>query len=179
MNEGKLQARGEFLVEQIIRVAIHGVGPVKGAAVVAEEHLAGSGGDREKAVRRLIATHVRLAAVSGFVTGLGGVVTLPLTIPASLIDLYILGARMSAGIAFLRGYDLDSEEARSDRDQQEDRLSTPDQGGGEGSDQFDQACSAGRRPGRRRIRRGGLQDDRVLRREDFRARARSYCRCVA
>lgn len=112
-DEGKLQAWGEGLVEQIIRVAIHGAGPVKGAVVVAEEHLVGSPDDREKAVRRLVATHVRLAAVSGFVTGLGGVITLPLTIPVAVTGLYILGARTSAGIAHLRGYDVESEEVRS------------------------------------------------------------------
>jgi hypothetical protein len=112
-DENKLQVWGEGLIEQIVKVAIHGGGPLKGAILLAEEHLASSQNDRGKAIRRLIATHVRLAAVSGFVTGLGGVVTLPVTIPAALTGLYILGARMSAGIAHLRGYDVDSEEVRS------------------------------------------------------------------
>ena len=111
--ENKLQAWGANAADQVIKAAIHGVGPMKGAVEVADEHLAHYPDDREKAIKRLIATHVRLAAASGFVTGLGGVITLPVTIPAALAGLYMLGARMSAGIAHLRGYDVDSEEVRS------------------------------------------------------------------
>lgn len=96
--ENKLQAWGASAADQVIKVAIHGAGPLKGAEEVAEEHLAHYPDDREKAIKQLIATHVRLAAASGFVTGLGGVVTLPVTIPAALAGLYLLGARMSAGI---------------------------------------------------------------------------------
>jgi hypothetical protein len=70
-------------------------------------------GDREEAIRRLVATHVRLAAASGFVTGLGGIATLPVTVPASMAGLYIIATRMTAGIAHLRGYDVETDEVRS------------------------------------------------------------------
>ena len=79
----------------------------------AEEHLITAGGDREEAIRRLVATHVRLAAVSGFVTGLGGIVTLPVTVPAAMAGMYIIATRMCAGIAHLRGYDVETDEVRS------------------------------------------------------------------
>jgi hypothetical protein len=111
-TDTKLQTWGANAADQIVRAAIHGAGPMKGAVVVAEQHLA-TYPDQEKAIQRLIATHVRLAAASGFLSGLGGVVTLPVTIPASLAGLYVLGARMSAGIAHLRGYDVESEEGWS------------------------------------------------------------------
>jgi EcsC protein family len=111
-TDTKLQTWGANAADQVVRAAIHGAGPMKGAVVVAEQHLA-TYPDQEKAIQRLIATHVRLAAASGFLTGLGGVVTLPVAIPASLAGLYVLGARMSAGIAHLRGYDVESEEVRS------------------------------------------------------------------
>ena len=109
----KRQAWATNVADQLVRAAIHGAGPMKGAVEVAEEHLAHYPQDREKAIQRLIGTHVRMAAASGFLTGLGGVVTLPVTIPAALAGLYVLGARMSAGIAHLRGYDVESEEVRS------------------------------------------------------------------
>jgi hypothetical protein len=112
-DENALLALGERLVGQVVALGINGGGPFKPAAEVAEEHLITAGGDRENAVQRLIATHVRLAAVSGFATGLGGIATLPVTVPASLAGLYIIAARMSAGIAHLRGYDVDTEEVRS------------------------------------------------------------------
>ncbi|MGI5132965.1 hypothetical protein ACQEVB_39625 [Pseudonocardia sp. CA-107938] len=111
--EKKLQSWGANVAEQIVRAAIRGAGPMKGAVEVTEEHLAQYADDREEAVQRLIAPHVRMAAGSGFLTGLGGVVTLPVTIPAALAGLYVFGARTSAGIAHLRGYDVESEDVRS------------------------------------------------------------------
>jgi hypothetical protein len=83
------------------------------AVETAEQHLDTAGGDREEAIRRLVATHVRLAAASGFVTGLGGLATLPVTVPAALAGLYVIATRMSAGIAHLRGYDVETDEVRS------------------------------------------------------------------
>jgi hypothetical protein len=86
---------------------------LKGAVEVADEHLLTADGDREEAVRRLVATHVRLAAGSGFVTGLGGIATMPVTVPAAMAGLYVIATRMSASIAHLRGYDVKTEEVHS------------------------------------------------------------------
>ena len=108
-----LAAFGEQMAERLIRLGIEGGGPFSGAVDIAVEHLVAAGGDREEAVRRLVATHVRLAAVSGFATGLGGLLTLPVTIPASVGGLYLVATRMSAGIAHLRGHDVATEEVRS------------------------------------------------------------------
>ena len=112
-DSGGLAGLGERLVAQVVELGIHGAGPLDPAVETAEEHLAEAGGDREDAIRRLVTTHVRLAAASGFVTGLGGIVTLPVSVPASLAGLYIVAARMTAGIAHLRGYDVETDEVRS------------------------------------------------------------------
>jgi EcsC protein family len=112
-EQNALVALGERLVGQVVGLGIGGGGPFKPAVEVAEEHLMSAGGDREEAIRRLVATHVRLAAVSGFATGLGGIATLPVTVPAAMAGLYIVAARMSAGVAHLRGYDVETEEVRS------------------------------------------------------------------
>ncbi|WP_025785872.1 EcsC family protein [Sporosarcina sp. D27] len=44
-------------------------------------------------------------ATSGFITGLGGVITLPVAIPANIASLIYVQMRMVASIAHLRGYD--------------------------------------------------------------------------
>jgi hypothetical protein len=108
-----LNAIGERLIGRVMELGVGGVGPLKGAVPIADEHLLAAGGDREEAVRRLVATHVRLAAVSGFATGVGGIATLPVSVPAAMAGLYIIATRMSAGIAYLRGYDISTEEVRS------------------------------------------------------------------
>jgi hypothetical protein len=112
-DENTLAALGERLVAQVVELGIRGVGPLSAAVESAEQHLITAGGDREEAIRRLVATHVRLAAASGFVTGLGGIATLPVTVPAAMAGLYVIATRMSAGIAHLRGYDVETDEVRS------------------------------------------------------------------
>ena len=112
-DDSTLAALGERLVAQVVEFGIRGVGPLSTAVQTAEEHLITAGGDREAAVQRLIATHVRLAAATGFVTGLGGIATLPVSVPAAMAGLYIIATRMTAGIAHLRGYDIETEEVRS------------------------------------------------------------------
>ncbi|MGZ8750025.1 MAG: EcsC family protein [Pseudonocardia sp.] len=112
-DDSTFAALGERLVAQVVEFGIRGVGPLSTAVQTAEEHLITAGGDREAAVQRLIATHVRLAAATGFVTGLGGFATLPVTVPAAMAGLYIIATRMTAGIAHLRGYDVETDEVRS------------------------------------------------------------------
>lgn len=99
-------------LEAVVTRAIDGFGPLKGAVEVAEEHRRPSR-DSEEAVERLIATHVRLAGANGFVMGLGGLAALPVTLPAGVGGLYLLAARMTAGIAHLRGFDVGSDEVKS------------------------------------------------------------------
>jgi hypothetical protein len=100
------------LVNKILSVGVNGLGPYKSAADVAEEALSHHG-NAEIAIDRLVATHRRWVGSTGFASGLGGLMTLPVTLPADVTTFYMLSARMSAGIAFLRGYDIKSEEVQS------------------------------------------------------------------
>lgn len=99
-------------LDALVKRGIEGVGPLKPAHVVADEHVAAST-SKDEAVARLIRTHTRLAGASGFVTGLGGVAALPIALPAGVGGLYLIGSRMTAGIAHVRGYDVSSDEVRS------------------------------------------------------------------
>jgi hypothetical protein len=107
-GSGAIQAA----VNKILSVGVDGVGPLKSAKQVAEEHLA-QHRDREKAIAKLVATHTRMVAASGFATGLGGLLVLPVTIPTDVTVFYALSARCAAAVAHLRGHDLQSDEVRS------------------------------------------------------------------
>ena len=98
---------------QIVNFGVDGVGPLKSATEVAAECLAMSRGDVDDAVRRAIKLHVRYATTSGAATGLGGFVTLPVTLTAGLATSYVINTRMVATVAHLRGYDVHSEEVRT------------------------------------------------------------------
>lgn len=105
-------SKAMVVVDKIVAVGIDGVGPLTDARTIAEEHRA-SHGDVERAIERLIATHTRVVGASGFATGLGGFATLPVAIPADVTVLYAYSARCAAGVAHLRGHDIQSEEVRS------------------------------------------------------------------
>lgn len=101
------------LVQQAEIRAIKGVGPLPPAAAAADKHLKDCGGDVDKAVHDVIETHVRLSAAQGFVTNIGGLVTMAATVPANISGLALLQCRMIAGIAHLRGYNLDDPRVRN------------------------------------------------------------------
>jgi ribosomal protein L12E/L44/L45/RPP1/RPP2 len=100
-------------VREALNRAIVGVGPLKGARAAADEQLREQGGNVERAVHEVIENHVRLAGAQGFVTNIGGLVTAVVTVPANITGLALIQCRMIAGIAHLRGYDLDDARVRN------------------------------------------------------------------
>jgi hypothetical protein len=100
-------------VREALDRAIHGIGPLAPAARAAEKQLAEQRGDVDRAVREVIDNHVRYAGAQGFVTNLGGLVTAAVTIPANITGLALIQCRMVAGIAHLRGYDLEDPRVRN------------------------------------------------------------------
>ncbi len=53
------------------------------------------------------------AGISGFVTGLGGAATLPISIPVNITSVMYIQIRMIAAIAYMGGYDLKDGRVRS------------------------------------------------------------------
>lgn len=101
------------LVRTVIEIGVDGKGPLWSASVVAERALKAAGGDRERAIRAIGASAIRWGAVGGFVTGLGGFVTMPVALPANLFEFYVQATRMVAATAILRGYDVSQPEVRT------------------------------------------------------------------
>jgi uncharacterized protein (DUF697 family) len=67
----------------------------------------------EKAAKSLVRWQVAKAGGSGFVTGLGGVVTMPIGIPANIASVLYVQVRMVAAIAEMGGYDLRSDQVKT------------------------------------------------------------------
>jgi hypothetical protein len=100
-------------VHQALERAIRGVGPLDGAAMAAEKQLDERKGDVDAAIREVIENHVRLAGAQGFLTNIGGLVTMTLTVPTNITGLALIQCRMVAAIAHLRGYDLADKRTRN------------------------------------------------------------------
>ncbi|MFC5730403.1 MULTISPECIES: EcsC family protein [Nocardioides] len=105
------------LTQSFVREALHraiaGVGPLPPAAEAAETQLREQHGNVDKAARELIQNHVAYAGAEGLVTNLGGLVTAAVVAPANIAGLALIQCRMVAGIAHLRGYDLDDPRVRN------------------------------------------------------------------
>jgi hypothetical protein len=101
-----------FVREALAR-AIAGIGPLPPAAEAADKQLAEQHGNVDRGIHEVIENHVRYAGAQGFVTNVGGLVTVALAIPANITGLALIQSRMIAGIAHLRGYDLDDPRTRN------------------------------------------------------------------
>lgn len=100
-------------VHQALDKAIVGVGPLPSAAAAADKQLAENGGDLERGTHDVIENHVRYAGLQGFLTNIGGLVTMAVTVPTNITGLALIQCRMVAGIVHLRGYDLDDPRTRA------------------------------------------------------------------
>lgn len=101
------------LIERLMDTGIDGKGPFDGAQKVADKALAASGGNVDAAIDRVVRNHLITAGAGGFVTGLGGFVTLVVALPVNVVEFYLVATRMTAAIAALRGYDLRQDNIRT------------------------------------------------------------------
>jgi hypothetical protein len=100
-------------VRTVLDQAIDGIGPLRSAAATADTKLVDHNGDVELAVRGLIRLHSGLAGVQGFVTNLGGFAAMAIAMPANVVGVTLVQCHLVAGIAHLRGYDLEDPRVRN------------------------------------------------------------------
>lgn len=110
--EGATANAAYGLVERLLDVGIDGRGTFDSARQVADT-VGRRHSDPERAIDEIVSEHTKLAAAGGFVTGLGGFITLPVALPANVIGFYVLATRMAASIAAARGYDVEHPSVRS------------------------------------------------------------------
>lgn len=69
--------------------------------------------DPEKAAKKMIKSQILKCTTSGFLSGLGGLITLPVTIPANISSVLYVQMRMIACCAYLAGFDTHSDQVQS------------------------------------------------------------------
>jgi hypothetical protein len=107
-NDSAIQSALNWIIE----AGVNGFGVLPSARKVAADHCSRSN-DPETAIESIISWRTAYAAGSGFVTGIGGIAAMPITIPAGLLATYALGANTAASVAYMRGYDIDTEQVRT------------------------------------------------------------------
>lgn len=95
----------EGVLQRVLGLGIDGVGPFRSAASVATRALDRHASEAQ-AIDDVIESHSRLASANGFVTGLGGLVTMVVALPINVVGFAMISARMAAAIAAIRGLDV-------------------------------------------------------------------------
>ncbi len=112
-EHGALGNQAVRLVENVLDLGVDGKGWFDSAQEVADDALRASGGDQEAAVASVVRSHLVKGGVEGFVTSLGGFITLPVALPVNVLSFYLLATRMTAAVAAIRGHDLRQEQVRA------------------------------------------------------------------
>ena len=102
------------LINWITEKAFDGVPPLCSAENLALEYQIDlSYPDDEERIESLINWETTKNFTSGFITGLGGLITLPVAIPVAFGASWIIQARMAGAIAKLAGHDIGSDRVRT------------------------------------------------------------------
>ena len=82
------------MVTMLLDVGLDGRGPLDSVREVADEALRKAGGDREKAIAAVARRTTVTGGIGGFVTGIGGYVTMPVALPVNVAEFYLQATRM-------------------------------------------------------------------------------------
>jgi EcsC protein family len=93
------------LVQVLLDAGIDGLGPLKSARELADWARLDSR-SADTAVAKVARQTLVRGGVGGFITGVGGFLTMPVALPANVVEFYIQATRMVGAIADLRGYDV-------------------------------------------------------------------------
>ena len=92
--------------------AVNGVVGMDSASEIAESYMK-VGGSKVDQANSLIRWQNTKAGTSGFLTGLGGIIVMPVTIPANIASVMYVQIRMIAAIAHLGGHDLKDDRVKA------------------------------------------------------------------
>lgn len=100
-------------LDTVYAKVLEGIPPKKEAIVPMAERYLRKNGSVDEAAMALINSHLNKCTATGFVMGLGGLVTMPVTIPANIAGVLYFQLRMIAGVAYMGGYDVFSPQVRT------------------------------------------------------------------
>ncbi|MDP2755619.1 MAG: hypothetical protein Q8P40_14675 [Nitrospirota bacterium] len=114
MEKGKNQSKAIKLVNWLTDKSIAGIHPLSSAEDLATEYLIDqSYPDDEERIESLINWETTKNFTTGFITGLGGLINLPIAIPGAFAASWFIQARMAAAIAKIAGHDIYSNRVKT------------------------------------------------------------------
>lgn len=101
------------LLDKLYDQSIHGIAKVSPPVEELANNYLEKSNDAITAAKKFINYQIAKCTTSGFVTGLGGLITLPVAIPANVGSVMYVQMRMIACLAYMGGYDTDSDQVQT------------------------------------------------------------------
>jgi hypothetical protein len=100
-------------LNELYEKAIEGIPKIsKPIEELAEDYLS-KDNDIDTAIKKMHNNQVKKCTTSGVINGFGGLITLPVTIPANVGSVLYVQMRMIACTAYMKGYDLKSDQVQT------------------------------------------------------------------
>jgi uncharacterized protein (DUF697 family) len=108
------EASANKLVTYLLEKGLGGFPPLSSAEDLATGYLIDQGyATHDARVASLVKWEMTKNFTTGFITGLGGVVTLAVGVPSALVASWLIQARMAGAIARIYGHDLNEDRVRT------------------------------------------------------------------
>lgn len=101
------------LLDKLYGQSIHGIAKVSLPIDTLANDYLGKSKDVNTAAKKFVNYQIAKCTTSGFLTGLGGFITLPVTIPANVGSVIYVQMRMIACLAYMGGYDINSDQVQT------------------------------------------------------------------
>lgn len=111
-SSGITESKVRSLLDWAYEKSINGIPGTDTAYEIADNYLS-KHDSKDKSIDSLIRWQNTKSVTSGFITGLGGLITLPVAIPANIASVTYVQIRMIAAIAHMKGYDLKDDQVKT------------------------------------------------------------------
>lgn len=112
LNEVITQEQIDNVLNNCYEAALKGIPSSKSCYQLAKDYL-DKYHDKDKAVQVLINNQIAKCGTAGFILGFGGIITLPITIPADIASVFYVQLRMIATIAIIYGFEPADDEVQT------------------------------------------------------------------
>ncbi len=113
MSDTSQENEPTYILKQILQLGINGAPGLSNAKELGNKYLDDPAYETKlDRINALVKWEGRKNFTSGFLTSLGGIITLPISVPASLGINWIIQTRMVAAMAHIGGFDIDEPAVR-------------------------------------------------------------------
>ena len=101
------------LLDSCYEKCLHGVPKVSPSVETMANDYLNKYATKDEACKAMLRNQITKCTTSGFLTGFGGIVTIPVTLPANVASVLYVQMRMIACVAYMNGYELESDQTQT------------------------------------------------------------------